>query len=160
MEPGSELPQGAASDTSSRAVSGRTIARSRSVRVLWGVAGWLSVALGFVGLVVPGLPSTVFFIIGAWCFSHSSPRFEAWILSLPKVGPLVDDYRNGLGMSRAAKRWATGSIVVFSGASCFVLRANAAVAVSIAVVAVVGVVYILVAVPTREAELARRALGE
>ena len=65
--------------------------------------GWLAVALGGIGIVVPGLPTTGFFVLAAACFARSSPRFEQWVLGLPKIGPLVSDYRAGLGMPRRAK---------------------------------------------------------
>ena len=48
--------------------------------------GWVAVAVGAVGIVVPGLPTTVFFIIAASCFARSSPRFERWVLGLPGIG--------------------------------------------------------------------------
>ena len=65
--------------------------------------GWLSVALGGIGVVVPGLPTTGFMVFAASCFAKSSPRFEQWILDLPKIGPHVRAYRNGEGMPKKAK---------------------------------------------------------
>ena len=130
---------------------------SRPVRWMWFGIGWIAVALGGIGLVVPGLPSTVFFIVAAWCFSRSSPRFEAWILSLPKVGQFVSDHREGLGMSTAAKAWAIGSIVVFSSVGAFVLRDRWLLSVGVGLFAAVGVVYILLRVPNRAAVIAERA---
>ncbi|MEZ5229216.1 MAG: DUF454 family protein [Acidimicrobiales bacterium] len=67
-------------------------------RLGWMLLGWLMVGIGGIGIVVPGLPTTGFFVAAAACFSKSSPRFEQWILDLPGVGPLVRDYRAGLGM--------------------------------------------------------------
>ena len=55
----------------------------------------------------------MFFIIAAWCFSHSSSRLERWVLNLPRIGPMVRDYRAGLGMPRRAKAIAISMIVVF-----------------------------------------------
>ena len=134
--------------------------RSRVVRAVWATVGLLAVVLGGIGIVVPGLPTTGFLVLAAWCFSHSSPRLEAWLLGLPRFGPLVRDYRSGLGMPRSAKRWAVGSIVVFSTLSCVMLREHPVRALVIATVALVGVVYVLRVVPTREAVLARRAVGD
>src|SRR5262249_57529019 len=57
--------------------------------------------------------ATVLFMVGAWCFSHSSPRLERWVLNLPRVGPMVGDYRAGLGMPRRAKAIAISMIAVF-----------------------------------------------
>jgi uncharacterized membrane protein YbaN (DUF454 family) len=77
-------------------------------RVVWVPVGLACVALGGLGLVVPGLPATIFFIGAAGAFSRSSPRLERWVLGLRGVGPLVRDHRDGLGMPRRAKVVAIG----------------------------------------------------
>lgn len=81
-------------------------------RWLWITGGLLLTGVGFVGLVVPGLPSTVFFILAAGCFSRGSDRLYDWLISLPHVGPAVRDYYAGLGMPRSAKIWATSIMLV------------------------------------------------
>src|SRR5690606_16358035 len=73
--------------------------------------GWTAVALGGIGIVVPVLPTTGFFVLAAACFARSSPRFERWVLDLPKVGPLVRDHRAGLGMPRRVKLVAIGMML-------------------------------------------------
>lgn len=73
------------------------------MRFVWLVSGLLLVGIGMIGVVVPGLPSTVFFIGAAACFARSSPRLEAWLLNLPRIGPLIRDYRAGLGLRRPLK---------------------------------------------------------
>jgi uncharacterized membrane protein YbaN (DUF454 family) len=79
------------------------IRRSPLARAGWVLVGLVCVAIGGVGIVLPGLPTTVFFIAAAACFAKSSPRLEAWVLGLPKIGQAVQDYRGGLGMPRRAK---------------------------------------------------------
>lgn len=119
------------------------------MRWIWFLAGWFAVALGGIGIVVPGLPTTVFFIIAAWCFSRSSPRFEQWVLNLPKIGPMVRDHRSGLGMPRRAKAWAVGMMVLFGGGSALAVGHPALSGVILALVAI-GAWYVLYRVPTRE----------
>lgn len=50
--------------------------------------GCLSVALGLVGIVVPGLPTTVFLLAASWLFARSSPRFHRRLLDSPLGGYL------------------------------------------------------------------------
>jgi len=119
------------------------------VRLLWLLIGCLSVAVGGIGVVVPGLPTTVFMIIAASCFARSMPRFERWILDLPGVGPLVRDYRNGLGMPRRAKRLAVATIMVMSGVSAGLLVNSPAVRGVVVAVALGGIWYLIRRVPTR-----------
>jgi uncharacterized membrane protein YbaN (DUF454 family) len=126
-------------------------------RTVWFTGGWVSVALGSVGVIVPGLPTTVFFIIAAGCFSRSSPRFEQWVLDLPKIGPMVRDHRAGLGMSRRAKRIAIGTMWAAIALSSVLLRDQVAIVVLVVLAGLVGTWYLVRRVPQREAELARRS---
>ena len=48
--------------------------------------------VGFVGLVTPGLPGFVFFLIALWAFRNSSPRLEQWLLDNKFVGPMLRDW--------------------------------------------------------------------
>ncbi len=77
------------------------------IRAFWFTLGWIMVGIGGVGIVLPGLPATGFFVFAAGCFSKCSPRFEQWVLDLPTIGPHVRDYRAGLGMRRNVKIQAT-----------------------------------------------------
>ncbi len=124
---------------------------------LWFGAGWLSVGLGGLGVVVPGLPTTVFFIAAAACFARCSPRFEQWVLDLPRIGPMVRDHRAGLGMRRRAKVLAVTTILLVSTLSGLVAVENRRVGLAIVVLGLVGAAYVLFRVPTRERVLARRA---
>jgi uncharacterized membrane protein YbaN (DUF454 family) len=126
-------------------------------RWLWFTAGWVSVGLGGLGIIVPGLPTTVFFIAAASCFARSSPRFEQWVLHLPRIGPMVRDHREGLGMSRRAKLCAIGMMWLFAGPSAVLAATERPpVGACIAAAAGVGTWYILRRVPLREAVLAAR----
>lgn len=129
-------------------------------KAAWTGCGFLSVGVGGVGVVVPGLPTTVFFIIAAWCFSHSSPRFEQWVLNMPRIGPMVRDHRAGLGMPRRAKRVAITMMWVAVVVSAVLLRQRWWLAASLLALAGVGTWYIARRVPTREVELLRRAARE
>lgn len=123
-------------------------------RALWVVLGFVGVGLGTVGIVVPGLPTTGFFVFAAWCFSKSSPRFERWVLELPGIGPMVRDHRAGLGMPRRAKVVACTMIVVACTLSIVVGVDRPAVRIVIGAAGLVGVAWILWRIPTREAVLA------
>ncbi len=131
-------------------------AKSRIARGAWWIVGVLAVALGGIGVIVPGLPTTVFFIIAAWAFSKSSPRLEAWVLGLPRIGPMVHDHRNGLGMPRRAKFLATAMIVLFAGGSTW-LADSSVLRSAILAAGAIGITYITLRVPSKERVLAERA---
>ena len=62
------------------------------------IVGWLSVALGVIGIVVPLLPTTPFILLAAGCFAKSSPRFHHWILNHDFFGPLIIGFQSGQGI--------------------------------------------------------------
>lgn len=62
-------------------------------RWAWLTAGLLLAALGFVGALVPLMPTTIFLILAAGCFARSSPRLEAWLLEHPRYGPGLRAWR-------------------------------------------------------------------
>jgi uncharacterized protein len=127
----------------------------RATAPFWFVGGLLSVGVGTLGVIVPGLPTTVFFIVAAACFSRSSPRFEQWVLNLPRIGKTVRDYRAGLGMPRRAKVIAVGMILGVSTLSA-VLAGLWPVGAAIVALGLVGALYVTFRVPTRERVLAQR----
>jgi uncharacterized membrane protein YbaN (DUF454 family) len=77
------------------------------------------------------------------------------VLDLPRIGPMVRDYRAGLGMSRRAKAFAIAVMWVFVAASILLTVDNLLIAAVIGTLAVVGTAYILLRVPTRERVLER-----
>jgi uncharacterized membrane protein YbaN (DUF454 family) len=111
-------------------------------RLVWIPVGLACVGLGGVGLAVPGLPATVFFIAAAAAFSRSSPRLEQWVLNLRGVGPLVRDYRAGLGMPRRAKVIAIATMWTAIVVSAMVIETNA-VRLAVVLLGLVGTVVIV-----------------
>jgi uncharacterized protein len=130
--------------------------RGRIARAGWLAGGLIAVAVGGIGIVVPGLPTTVFFIVAAWCFSHSSPRLERWVLNLPRIGPMVGDYRAGLGMPRRAKAIAISMIVVFVTLSVVLFIGSWPWRLVVLALGAIGIAYITLRVPTRERVLEGR----
>lgn len=61
--------------------------------------GTLSIGLGVLGMFLPLLPTTVFLLLAAWCFSRSSPRFHAWLVNNRFLGGYISAYHEGRGMS-------------------------------------------------------------
>lgn len=130
---------------------------SNPLRILWLFLGFSSAGLGFIGSVVPGMPSTVFFVLAAYFFSKSSPRFLRWVLGLPKVGPMVRDYRAGLGMPRKAKVLALCMLSFFALTSAIFLIPVLWVKLLVLAVGAVGFWFIHSRIPTKELVLTKHA---
>lgn len=51
------------------------------------------IILGFIGALLPGMPTTVFLILAAWSASKGWPQMDAWLLSHPKYGATLRAWR-------------------------------------------------------------------
>ncbi|MEI7973051.1 MAG: YbaN family protein [Bdellovibrio sp.] len=84
------------------------------------LAGFSCVGLGIAGALLPILPSTCFFIFAAYFFGQSSEKLENWILSHPRMGPAVTQWRATrsipmLGKLLATLGMMTSLIIMFMG---------------------------------------------
>lgn len=128
----------------------RPAARPSRLRPLWLAAGFLFTGLGVLGLILPVLPGTIWFILAAAAFARGDERWEAWLLSRPVIGELVRDFRAGRGMPARAKWIACLSITLAVALSVPRIPAVAG-QVATLLLGVAGVAYILFMVPTRRA---------
>ena len=61
--------------------------RKRLTRYAWLAAGWVFCAVGFIGIVLPGLPTTGPLLLALACFARGSNRLHNWLLNHPRFGP-------------------------------------------------------------------------
>ena len=116
------------------------IPRRRMPRpVLLGI-GWTCVGIGFVGVFVPGLPTTTFLLIAAWCFLRSSDRAYNWLLGHRVLGPYVRDFLSGKGMPMRSKVIAFTAMWLTCGTSAVFFVDNHYVKAAIIGCAVIGTV--------------------
>lgn len=69
----------------------------------WFALGWINVGLAIIGALLPIMPTTIFLILAAGCFSHSSPRFEKWLLDHRLFGPPIRRWRESRAIPTKAK---------------------------------------------------------
>ena len=90
-------------------------------RVLWVAAGVLALALGLVGIFLPLLPTTPLVLLAAFCFARGSTRCERWLLTHPRFGPMVRDWRLRRAIPRRAKHLAWGMMALGSAVAAVLL---------------------------------------
>lgn len=92
------------------------------MRIPFLVLGCLCVGLGYLGFVIPGMPSTIFFICAVWAFKRSSPRFENWLLNHRVFGPTLRDWDEHKAIKLRTKIVAISVMSVFALSSLFFVR--------------------------------------
>lgn len=93
-----------------------------AVRVPFMALGFLFVGLGYVGVIVPGMPTTIFMILAVWAFKKSSPRFENWLLNHRVFGPTLRDWDEHRAITLRTKYIAIGTMFAFAGVSLFFIK--------------------------------------
>jgi hypothetical protein len=72
--------------------------------------GGLSFATGALGLIVPLLPTTIFWIVAAWAWSKSCPRLQQRLYALPGAGAHVRAWFENGTISRRGKHFALAGL--------------------------------------------------
>jgi uncharacterized membrane protein YbaN (DUF454 family) len=112
-------------DRQSDVVDRRSIAEANPVkRAVLLVLGVFFLGLALVGIVVPGLPTTINAIIAGYFFARSSERFDNWLTSHPVLGPPVLDHRNGIGFTQRAKTVAVSAITISIALSSWIIASS------------------------------------
>jgi len=95
--------------------------RNPAIRYALLAIGWLSVALGVLGIFLPVLPTTPFLLLAAACFMRSSKRFYLWLVNHRQLGPWIVDYLEGQGIPLKGKIYSIGLMWLSIGLSCYLV---------------------------------------
>ncbi|OTG65577.1 YbaN family protein [Acinetobacter silvestris] len=74
----------------------------------------LFIILGFIGALLPGMPTTVFLILAAWAASKGWPEMDAWLMQHPQYGATLRAWRENGTVPRKAK-WIASLMMLISG---------------------------------------------
>ncbi len=85
------------------------------LRITLIIIGTISTGIGIVGIVLPILPTTPFFLLAAACYLRSSKRFYHWLLNNRFFGIYVKTYVEGKGMPLKLKILAIALIWIAIG---------------------------------------------
>ncbi len=83
--------------------------------ILWRIAGLAFLSIGWIGIFLPLLPTTIFWILAALCFARSDPKLRDWIYARPHVGPQVQLFIERGEMTKAGKRGALFGMMIAAG---------------------------------------------
>ena len=63
-------------------------------KVLWYSLGMLSLVMAYIGLVVPGIPFSIFLVFAAYCFARSSKKMHDWLYNHKWFGEFLTNWTN------------------------------------------------------------------
>lgn len=100
--------------------------KSSKVKKMFYVAlGFICLALGAAGVVLPLLPTTPLILLAAFCFASGNKKLEAWLLRSRLFGPFIENYRTGQGISKRRKAVTIAYLWVGLVASMLIIRTTA-----------------------------------
>jgi uncharacterized membrane protein YbaN (DUF454 family) len=82
------------------------------MRWLYLVLAYVALALGAIGVVVPGLPTTPFLLLAAWAASRGSERLHRWLYGNRYFGPPLRCWEEERAVPRRAKAVAVSLLLI------------------------------------------------
>ena len=61
-------------------------------KYLWMGLGFLSLGMAYVGVVLPGIPFSIFLVFAAYCFAKSSKKWHDWLYNHKYFGPFLTNW--------------------------------------------------------------------
>ena len=69
----------------------------------YAILAYVFAAIGLLGLIIPGLPTTPFILLAAWAASRGSERMHVWLRNHPRLGPPLREWNEQGAISTRAK---------------------------------------------------------
>lgn len=66
--------------------------------------GFVTLALGIVGVFVPIMPTTPFVLVAAACFGVTNPKLHQYLLQNKYLGPYIENHQSKQGVAPIVKR--------------------------------------------------------
>ncbi len=88
-------------------------------RTIFVIAGTIFLIIGFIGVVIPVLPTTPFLLLAAACYIRGSKRIYYWMINNSIFGDFIKNYMERKGITTKQKvislifLWLTISISIY-----------------------------------------------
>ena len=122
--------------------------RRAILRWAYTAAGLASIGLAIIGTVLPVVPTVPLVLLAGFFFSRSSERFDRWLVEHSVFGPIITDWRAGLGFTVRAKLVAVVAIVASFGFTLLIAVGSTAGRIGMILLAV-SVIFYIVSRPTK-----------
>lgn len=88
------------------------LARSVWWRLLFICLAWLCIALGILGIFIPGLPTVDFMLLAVFFAARGSEKLHQWFLNHRFIGPMLKEWQHNRHIPRKAKYMSTVSMSI------------------------------------------------
>lgn len=96
----------------------------KAKKVLFVIMGLFFIGLAYIGIFIPGLPTTFFAIIASWFFVKSSDRLNNWVINHPIIGKHISNWKEKRIYPKRGKYAMIGCMITSLVFSSFFLELN------------------------------------
>lgn len=93
------------------------LVRKKIINGIFVAIGFLCIGIGSVGIILPMLPTTPFFLLALACFARGSTRFHKWFLSTKLYKNNLESFATSRSMTMKTK------ITILASASVLLILA-------------------------------------
>ena len=90
-------------------------------KIIFVIVGCVCLALGTVGVFLPVLPTTPFYLVTAYCFARSSKRLNDWFKGTKLYKKHLESYVKKEGMLPSTKAGILISVTILMGIGFFLM---------------------------------------
>lgn len=90
-------------------------------KIIFVIVGCVCLALGTVGVFLPVLPTTPFYLVTAYCFARSSKRLNDWFKGTKLYKKHLESYVKKEGMLPSTKAGILISVTILMGLGFFLM---------------------------------------
>ncbi|MDD3740369.1 MAG: YbaN family protein [Bacteroidales bacterium] len=95
------------------------------IKFIYIILGCLSVFLGVLGIIIPGLPTTPFLLLAAWFFLRSNNKLHKLLINNNILGNYIRKYENNKAISIRTKIYSIAIMwVMISLSTIFLIESN------------------------------------